>query len=165
MVAWLKWRKSYTTMAIKILAVGKKHEAWVAEGIDRYHKRLQKPFDVNWILLPHSAKNGDSARADESERILARIKDSEFVVLLDERGKLLDSPALSRALLVPIESGKSVTIIIGGAYGVNALVHQRADLVWALSPLVFPHQLVRLLLTEQLYRAGEIAAGRPYHHE
>lgn len=152
-------------MAIKILAIGKKHESWVADGIARYEKRLQKPFDVSWILLPHSAKNGDSARADESERILSRLKDDEFVVLLDERGTLLDSPALSRALLAPLESAKPVTLIIGGAYGVDASVHQRANLVWALSPLVFPHQLVRLILSEQLYRAGEIAAGRPYHHE
>lgn len=151
-------------MPIKILAVGKKHEPWVLDGIERYEKRLQKPFDTNWMLIPHSAKNGDTARQDESERILLRLKDDEFVILLDERGKLLDSPALSQALLVPIESGKSVTIIIGGAYGVDKRVHQRAALVWSLSPLVFPHQLVRLILSEQLYRAQEISAGRPYHH-
>ncbi len=151
-------------MPIKILAVGKKHEPWVLGGIERYEKRLQKPFDTNWMLIPHSAKNGDTARQDESERILLRLKDDEFVILLDERGKLLDSPALSQALLVPIESGKSVTIIIGGAYGVDKRVHQRAALVWSLSPLVFPHQLVRLILSEQLYRAQEISAGRPYHH-
>lgn len=105
------------------------------------------------------------ARQDESERILSRLKPDDFVILLDERGKLVDSPSLSRLLLAPLESSKTVVVIIGGAYGVDDTVHNRADIVWSLSPLVFPHQLVRLILAEQLYRAQEIAAGNPYHHE
>jgi 23S rRNA (pseudouridine1915-N3)-methyltransferase len=152
-------------MAIRILAVGKRHEAWVEEGIGRYEKRLKRPFDLSWILLPHSARNGLSARQEESDRLLAKVNDTEFVVLLDERGKLVDSPALSALLLAPLETSKNVTIIIGGAYGVDESIHQRADVVWSLSPLVFPHQLVRLILVEQLYRAQEIAVGGPYHHE
>lgn len=152
-------------MAIKIIAIGKKHESWVVEGIERYQKRLQRPFDISWILLPHSAREGLAARQDESERILARLDSSAFVVLLDERGKLVDSPALSKLLLFPLEQSREVVVIIGGAYGVDDSVHERADLVWSLSPLVFPHQLVRLILTEQLYRAQEIARGNPYHHE
>lgn len=115
--------------------------------------------------MPHSSLTGVSARQEESERILSRLKDDEFVVLLDERGKLLDSPTLSKALLEPLEKSQPVTMIIGGAYGVTDAVHTRVDLVWSLSPLVFPHQLVRLLLIEQLYRAQEIARGGHYHHE
>lgn len=152
-------------MSLRILAIGKKHEAWVAEGIERYEKRLKRPFDVSWLLLPHSAREGVSARQEESERLLSRIADDEFVVLLDERGKLLDSSALARALLTPLERSQPVTLIIGGAYGVDATVHERANLVWSLSPLVFPHQLVRLVVAEQLYRSQEIAGSRPYHHE
>jgi 23S rRNA (pseudouridine1915-N3)-methyltransferase len=152
-------------MSIRILAIGKRHEAWVQDGIERYEKRLKRPFDTGWVLLPHSAKEGLVARHDESERLLARLSDDAFVILLDERGKLLDSPAFSRTLLSPFESSKDVVIVIGGAYGVDDSVHQRANIVWSLSPLVFPHQLVRLLLVEQLYRAQEIAGGRPYHHE
>lgn len=151
-------------MAIRIITIGKKHEAWVAEGIERYQKRLKRPFVVEWVLLPHSAREGHAARVEESERILSRIKPEEFVVLLDERGKLLDSPALSQALLSPLQASQSVVIIIGGAYGVDQTVHSSVDLVWSLSRLVFPHQLVRLILAEQLYRAQEIAAGNPYHH-
>lgn len=150
---------------IRILAVGKKHESWVEEGIRRYETRLKKPFTVEWVLLPHSAREGTSARQEESERLLSRCKDDDFVVLLDERGRAVDSPALAKLLLGPIESAKNVVVIIGGAYGVDDSVHQRADFVWSLSPLVFPHQLVRLMLAEQLYRAQEITAGRPYHHE
>lgn len=151
-------------MPIRIVAVGKKHESWVAEGIERYEKRLKRPFTTEWVLLPHSARDGDSARQEESERVLSRIAIDDWVVLLDERGKMLSSPNLSATLLSPLESSKNVTVIIGGAYGVDASVHQRANIVWSLSPLVFPHQLVRLILVEQVYRAQEIAGGGPYHH-
>jgi 23S rRNA (pseudouridine1915-N3)-methyltransferase len=152
-------------MSLRILAIGKKHEAWVAEGIERYEKRLKRPFDVSWLLLPHSSREGVSARQEESERLLGRISDDEFVILLDERGKLLNSPTLAQVLLTPLERSQPVTVIIGGAYGVDTAVHDRANVVWSLSPLVFPHQLVRLVLTEQLYRSQEIAGNRPYHHE
>lgn len=152
-------------MPIRILAIGKKHEAWVADGIERYQKRLQRPLDTSWVFLPHSSREGLAARQEESERILGRLDANEYVILLDERGKLLDSPALSRQLMEVLERSQPVTLVIGGAYGVDETVHTRANLVWSLSPLVFPHQLVRLICTEQLYRAQEIARGNPYHHE
>lgn len=151
-------------MSIKIIAVGKKHEAWVTDGIARYEKRLRKPFDVSWQLLPHSAREGDAARAEESERILAKLDRGAFVVLLDERGRNVDSPALAATLQGAFDAGRAVVVIIGGAYGVEDRVRNRADFVWSLSKLVFPHQLVRLILAEQLYRAQEISGGRPYHH-
>lgn len=150
---------------INIIAIGKKHEPWVALGIDRYMTRLKAPFNVQWQLLPHSALSGDQARQQESERILARLKPDDYVVLLDERGELLDSPALAEACNQAFVGSRNLVLVIGGAYGVDASVHARANLTWSLSPLVFPHQLVRLILAEQLYRAQEIANGRPYHHE
>ena len=150
---------------IKIVVVGKKHESWIVEGIERYEKRLKRPFDIEWMLLPHSAFEGAKARQEESERILSRVKADDYVVLLDERGKLLDSPGLSRLLLAQLEGSRQVTVVVGGAYGVSEALHKRADLIWSLSPLVFPHQMVRLLLIEQLYRSQEIAAGQPYHHK
>ena len=150
-------------MSLRNIAVGKKHESWVVEGIERYQKRLQRPFTVVWVLLPHSAKQGLSARQEESERILKRLGE-DFVVLLDERGKNNESPALSKLLLTPLELSRVVTIVIGGAYGVDQSIHERADFIWSLSLLVFPHQLVRLMLIEQLYRAQEISSGNPYHH-
>ncbi|MEO9247441.1 23S rRNA (pseudouridine(1915)-N(3))-methyltransferase RlmH [Citricoccus nitrophenolicus] len=151
-------------MSVKVLAVGKKHESWVSEGIDRYAKRLKKPFDLTWQLLPHSSREGDAARQEESARILAKVGERDHVVLLDERGKNVDSPGLARHLQSRFDLGETVTVVIGGAYGVDESVHARAGFVWSLSKLVFPHQLVRLLLAEQLYRAQEIAGGRPYHH-
>ena len=149
---------------ITIIAVGKKHEGWILDGLERYQKRLIKPWDVKWVLLPHSPQESIGARQDESERILQRLSPSDFVILLDERGKLLDSPALARQIERVFPTGKDVVCIIGGAYGVNDALTARADLIWSLSPLVFPHQLVRLILIEQLYRAQEIARGHPYHH-
>lgn len=152
-------------MPLTIIAVGKRHESWVEAGIERYQKRLKKPWDVKWVYLPHSSLEATRARQDESERILLRLHQDDNVVLLDERGKLLNSPALSGHLLASLEQSQNSVLIIGGAYGVDERLHQRADLIWSLSPLVFPHQLVRLMLIEQLYRAQEIAAGNPYHHE
>ncbi|MDQ5982220.1 MAG: rRNA (pseudouridine1915-N3)-methyltransferase [Patescibacteria group bacterium] len=150
---------------ITIVAIGKKHESWVTDGIERYESRLKKPFNIEWVLLPHSALSDAAARQEESERILSRVDARTFVILLDERGDELDSPQLAKLFDTAFTAGRQVTLVIGGAYGVDDRVHQRADIVWSLSPLVFPHQLVRLILAEQLYRAQQITAGHPYHHD
>lgn len=152
-------------MSLKILTVGKKHEDWVSAGIERYHKRLKAGFFVEWVLLPHSSLEGVTARQEESERILSRLKPDDFVVLLDERGASYSSPAISELITSNLAHGKQFVFIIGGAYGVDARIHDRAQIIWSLSPLVFPHQLVRLILIEQLYRAQQIAAGSAYHHD
>lgn len=151
-------------MSIRVLAVGKKHEKWAVDGIDRYTQRLRKPFDLEWTLLPHSSRDEEDARAEESTRMLKAIRAEEHVVLLDERGKNLSSPDLARHLQSRFDEGRSVAMVVGGAYGVDEHLRRRADLVWSLSDLVFPHQLVRMILAEQVYRAQEISAGRPYHH-
>lgn len=151
-------------MAIKILAVGKKHEDWIASGVQRYTERLRAPWNIEWVLLPHSAREGLTARQEESQAILSKLSSYDYVVLLDERGRAFDSPGLSQAIEAALSSARPVVFIIGGAYGVNEELMARADLVWSLSPLVFPHQLVRLILAEQLYRAQAITSGHPYHH-
>ena len=152
-------------MPIRIIAVGKKHESWIVDGLKRYQERLKRPFITEWVFLPHSDLPNTSARQEESKRILSRLNTADYVILLDETGKNIDSPELSRLLLSPLDSSREVVIVIGGAFGVDDTVHQRADFVWSLSRLVFPHQLVRLILIEQIYRAQEIAAGKPYHHK
>jgi len=138
--------------------------AWVADGIERYQKRLKAPFLTEWELIPPSGYESLRARQDESERMLSRLNAYDFVILLDERGKQLDSPQLSSLLAEKLHQSQKIALIIGGAYGVDDTIRAKANLVWSLSPLVFPHQLVRLLLIEQTYRAQEIAAGHPYHH-
>lgn len=146
---------------ITVIAVGKKHEDWVSDGIKRYQTRCKQP----WSFEPHSKLDSQQARQEESERILARLHPQDFVILLDERGQMFDSPTLSCQLNELFVQGKNITIVIGGAFGVSVALIQRANLVWSLSPLVFPHQLVRLILAEQLYRAQEIARGSKYHHQ
>lgn len=149
---------------ISIITIGKKHENWVRQGIERYQQRLQRPRNVKWSIITHSAFDGARARQDESKRILSRLNSRDFVIVLDERGKLLDSPALAQSIDQAFADSRPLVFIIGGAYGVTDEVRERADLVWSLSPLVFPHQLVRLILIEQLYRAQEISRDGKYHH-
>ncbi len=150
---------------ISIIAIGKRHESWITEGMERYSKRLQGPWKIDWVLLPHSPFDGLQARQDESQRILAKLTPADLVVMLDEKGKLLGSPALARQFEALQSTGRRIVCVIGGAYGVTDELIARADVVWSLSPLVFPHQLVRLIVVEQLYRAQSIAGGHPYHHE
>lgn len=148
---------------IRIIAIGKKHDDWIKTGVERYQKRLRALFDVEWVLLPYSQQQAQSARQEESRAILSRIKEREYVILLDETGKNLSSPELAQ-MIERISMQKSITFVIGGAYGVDDELTNRADLVWSLSRLVLPHMLVRLVLIEQLYRSQEIIKGGPYHH-
>lgn len=114
--------------------------------------------------LPHSSLEGARARQEESERTLARLDDHMYVILLDETGQPLTSPALATYLEQRFVLSQPVTLVIGGAYGVSNQLKSRADFIWSLSPLVFPHQLVRLIIVEQLYRAQTIMRGQPYHN-
>lgn len=149
-------------MKISVLTVGRKHEAWVEQGIERFLERLRPPFDTKVDILPPSKLSGLRAIEEESGAILRHTRPSDFVILLDERGKNLSSNEFSE--IIQSHTDVPVVIIIGGAYGVGEAVFTRANLIWSLSNLVFPHQLVRLILAEQLYRAQEIARGSSYHH-
>ena len=150
---------------ITVIAVGKKHEDWVLPGLERYEKRLKTPFNVTWTLLPHSSLQANRARLEESERIRTKLKTSDHVILLDETGIRRTSPDLSVMLSRLFVDSKDAVMIIGGAYGVDDSLKARANEVLSLSDLVFPHQLVRLLLIEQLYRSQEIWRQSPYHHQ
>jgi 23S rRNA (pseudouridine1915-N3)-methyltransferase len=150
---------------ITLLTVGKKHDALLVDAIQRYQQRLRAPWNVKWEVLPHSSMNALKAVQEESRRILKRIQPSDYVILLDENGLPVDSPAMSRVLKQQLASSRHVSIVIGGAYGVSSALKERANSSWSLSPLVFPHQLVRLIIIEQLYRAQSIANHTPYHHD
>ena len=150
---------------MKIIAIGKKHEKWFLNGIELFEKRLKKPFNLNWDILPHSNFAEEKAREEETQRILAKIKPSDFVILLDERGKNISSPELAKMLSNGFVNSQNFVIVIGGAFGVSEELRRRANFVWSISKLVFPHQIVRLILVEQIYRAQEISSGGKYHHE
>ena len=143
---------------IKIIAGGKASKGWVLDGVSEYSKRLKKPFDVRFEFFEE----------DKLARFLEKwpfSPSSEFVILLDERGSGLSSIEFSEKLEQCFNSSREVVIIIGGAYGVSSEVRERADFVWSFSRQVFPHELMRVMLTEQIYRAQEIARGGKYHHE
>lgn len=141
---------------IKVYAGGKKSKNWVFEGQNEYEKRLKKPFDASFLYL-------DDAKIAAMASNWP-FKGNQYVVLLDERGKNITSPELSSRLENAFLQSKEVIFIIGGPYGVSEEIREKADFVWSFSNLVFPHELVRVMLVEQIYRAQEIARGGKYHH-
>ena len=141
---------------IHIIAGGRKHLDWVNIAVSEYQKRLKKPFNIEWELIEEEKLNQYLAKWPFSGQ--------QYVILLDERGKNLSSPELSGILSQQFVNSREVVIIIGGAFGVSEEIRQKSNLVWSLSRLVFPHQLVRAILAEQVYRAQEIWNGGKYHH-
>ncbi len=153
-------------MRIRLLLVGRTEKGPVADGLEHYLGRVRRSAPVEVVVLPEAGTGGAAQQARlEEPRILGAIKPGERVVVLDERGKGLTSPLFAAQLGAWRDQGvRQVAFVVGGAYGLTDAVRERADLVLSLSPMTFPHQLVRLLFAEQLYRAFTILEGRPYHH-
>jgi len=153
-------------MKVRLVLVGRSERGMVSDGVEHYLSRLSRSYAVEQVVLPEAGK-GEAAYQQrvESERIMAALKPGERVVVLDERGKALTSPQFAQRLGSWRDQGvRQVAFVIGGAYGMTDAVRERADLVLALSAMTFPHQLVRVLFVEQLYRASTILQGSPYHH-
>jgi 23S rRNA (pseudouridine1915-N3)-methyltransferase len=148
-----------------LISVGKKHDSQLASAIDDYTGRLQRVFPTEWLLLPPSGTDEPTARRVESSSVLAKLHSNDFVVILDERGQEMTSGALASNYEAWQALNKRLVFVIGGAYGISDELRERADFVWSLSREVFPHQIVRLLLVEQLYRSQTIIDGHPYHHQ
>lgn len=146
--------------------MGRTERGHVEDGLEYYLSRIRRMEQVDVSVLPDAGRRDPAwQQRTESERILAALKPGEKVVALDERGKQLSSPAFAGQLGAWRDQGlRDVAFVIGGAYGLNDAVRQRADLVLSLSAMVFPHQLVRVLFAEQLYRALSILKGSGYHH-
>ena len=156
-------------MKINFWSVGKAHEPYVKEGIETFSKRISHYYPVEWKLIP-SVKNAsglstEDLKKGESESILPLLKADDILIVLDEKGKQLTSGQLAELIQTNAnKSTKKMIFLVGGAFGVNENVIRRADYVWSLSQLVFPHQLVRLILAEQVYRACTILRNEKYHH-
>ena len=147
-----------------LLSVGKRHDPALQASIEDFTIRLDREIETTWHLIKPSGADELTARRVESAAVLDFVKSDDFVVLLDERGRELSSEALSAQYDDWLARPGRIIFVIGGAYGVDEAMHARADYVLALSKLVFPHQLVRLVLAEQLYRARMISKNHPYHH-
>ena len=156
-------------MKIQLWSIGKAHELYIKPGIELFSKRISHYFPLEWKLIS-PRKNAESLslkerRKAEGEIILQFLHRSDVLVALDERGKQITAEDLAHFLQQKNnESTKSIIFLIGGAYGLDENVIKRANLIWSLSTLVFPHQLVRLILTEQIYRACTIIKNEKYHH-
>ncbi len=155
-------------MKILLISVGKKHQEQLKDVIEEFTKRLSGYNPVEWqIITPKKAfDNAEIQKKHEAELILATLKPQDHIILLDEKGKEMSTIGLSELLEAKLVDGVSrLVFIIGGAYGVSEDVVERSQHVWSLSKLVFPHQIVRLILVEQLYRAFSVLNGGKYHHE
>ncbi|MBR9814391.1 23S rRNA (pseudouridine(1915)-N(3))-methyltransferase RlmH [bacterium] len=156
-------------MRIRLIAVGRKMPAWVQDGYADYAKRLPRECALELVELAPGmrSKKDDPARAkaDEGQRMLAKLADDDWVVALDERGRNWSSPQLAKKLGVWMDSGRNVALLIGGADGLHSDVLARADQSWSMSAAVYPHALVRVMVAEQLYRAWALRSGHPYHRE
>jgi len=153
-------------MRLHFVWIGKTKERHCAALVADYLKRLARfaPCDVSELKVPSGSSDERRVLAQEGEKILAAVERDDFIVLLDEQGRQFSSPALAEFIGARQQAGvKRLAFIIGGFAGVSAEVKQRAHLHWSLSSLTLPHDLARVVLTEQLYRAYTLLAGLPYH--
>lgn len=157
-------------MKIQLWAIGKYHEPYVKQGVEDFTKRISNYYPVEWNILPVPKNAGMLSEMDlkkkEGEMILAWLEKDDLLVALDEHGKQMDSVELAGFIQqCSNRSTRKLVFVIGGAFGLDEVVLKRAQYKWSLSKLTFPHQLVRLLLAEQLYRACTIQRGEKYHHK
>ena len=143
---------------IRIIAGGKKHTKEFETAIEEYAKRLRKPYDLKWEFI-------------EEDKLIKKLTENwpftgnDYVIICDERGENISSDEYSAKLQNAFNNSKNIIILVGGAYGFSAEIRQKADFIWSFSKLVFPHQIARLLVAEQTYRAQEIIKGSHYHHK
>lgn len=157
-------------MNIILLVVGKTRTRFVTEGIDEYLKRLKRyvPFEI--IELPDIKNAGKLSKEEQKEAegsaIINQLSPSDHVMLLDERGRQYTSMEFAGKLQSVLASGKKrLVMVVGGPYGFSKTVYDRANELLSLSKMTFNHEMVRLFITEQTYRAMTILRGEPYHHE
>lgn len=154
-------------MKLRVLAIGQKMPAWVKDGVAEYSKRLPAEMPLDWVELPlgQRAKNRpvEQAMAQEGDAMLATIRADDTVVALAVDGKPWSTPDLARQLENWWLEGRDLCLLIGGPDGLDPRCLARADQRWSLSALTLPHPLVRVLLSEQLYRAWTITRNHPYH--
>lgn len=144
-------------MRLRLIAVGHRPPAWVESGFRDYQRRLPREWHFQRVEIPAPRRRGE-----EGPRVL-RAAAGAALLLLDERGQLLDTASWAAALAEWQRDGRELALVIGGADGHPPLVAERAWRRWSLSPLTLPHALVQVIVVEQLYRAWTLLAGHPYH--
>jgi 23S rRNA (pseudouridine1915-N3)-methyltransferase len=151
------------------MAAGRDHEPVVRFGVEDFSRRINRYYSLEWLILPAPKNAGGFSdlvlKQKEGETILASLKKEDYLVALDGGGKELSSAELADFLQNRgLERSRRLIFLIGGAYGLDVAVLERANFHWSLGRLTFPHQLVRLILAEQVYRACTILKNEKYHH-
>ena len=148
---------------VRLLAVGQKMPSWVRVACADYLLRFRHQFKVQIEEIPVSKKEGTDAQTEHKKKLLDRLKQNDFLVLLDERGRSYSTLELADQITQWELSGRSLVFAIGGADGWCEEARALADSQWSLSKLIFPHPLARVIVVEQLYRADSVRQGHPYH--
>ena len=154
-------------MAIRIVCLGKTRESWIKQGVEEYQKRLNPHWKIHWQELKDvslkEAGSPDKVKKLEADILRKAINPADYVIALDETGSSYDSAGFSK-LVDELLPRKEIVFVVGGVYGLDSSIRDRANLVLSFSRFTFPHQLIRLLLIEQLYRARTISSGKTYHY-
>ena len=162
--------KYYNELLMKIFfwSIGKAHELYLKECIDLFTNRISHYYPVEWKIFPsagYGSLSEEQIKKREASTLLNALKNDDVLIALDENGKQWTSVELAGFIQQKAnESSKNIIFLVGGAYGIHESVFQRCAFKWSLSKLVFPHQLVRLILAEQIYRACTIIRNEKYHH-
>ncbi len=156
-------------MQVKLIALGKTIKNYLIEGEQEYEKRLKHYIRFEEVIIPELKKVKNLSESEIKEKegalILGKLEASDYLVLLDEKGKEFNSVGFSDFLQKQLNSGvKTVVFVIGGAYGFSDEVYKRSNQKVALSQMTFSHQMVRMIFKEQLYRGFTILKNEPYHH-
>lgn len=154
-------------MRLRLLAITHKAPSWIQQGYEEYAKRLPASCALELVEIPAEKRgtNADIKRLTdkEGEKMLAYIKPGNLVIALDVKGKSWSTEQLAQQLANWQEKGRDVDLLVGGPEGLAPACLQKAELSWSLSPLTFPHILVKLIVAEQIYRAWTILQNHPYH--
>ncbi len=146
-------------MRVRIVAIGTRMPAWVTAAYEDYTRRLRGSLRIDLEELPVGR-----GKADEQKRLLERVGD-DYLVALDEHGRFRTTLELAKWLGERIQDARNLSFVIGGPDGLGPEVLAKASFRWSLSPLTFPHAMVRVILAEQLYRAHSVLHNHPYHRE
>lgn len=156
-------------MQCQIIAIGQKMPSWCEIACADYSKRLTRFLKHSFLEIPVAPRLKATPISDnkdeEGKKILQKIPSSHFVIALDEHGQGWSTSLLAKKIAAWQQQGRCLSFLIGGPDGLSSSCLERADVLWSLSDLTFPHPLVRVLLLEQLYRAMSLLANHPYHRE
>lgn len=156
-------------MKLYLICIGRRVADWVAAGYSDYARRLPPECALQLIEVEPARRTrhtpAEQVRAEEGRRLLKAVPKGAEVIALDEHGQSLSTQALSERMRAWLADGRDRAFLVGGAEGLASECLKQASAVWSLSALTFPHQLVRIILAEQIYRAWSLIQGHPYHRD